>query len=126
MIRRLLAYLPAALWAAALLLLGGQSQIRGPELPVLLDKAAHFGLYAGLGVLAGWGWLRARRWPPSGWILVLALLAGAVDEWHQASVPGRSAELADLAADALGIVVAFGMVSRWGRRSEEKRQTDES
>lgn len=122
MIRRALAYLPAALWAAVLFLLGAQTDPPAPDLAVRVDTAAHLALYGILGGLAGRGWRLAGRWPARGWLLALTLLVGVVDEWNQASVPGRSAEIVDLAADVVGVIAGFVVVSRWGERvSEEPR-----
>jgi VanZ family protein len=40
---------------------------------------------------------------------------GASDEWHQAFVPGRHADLADLVADAAGAILA--MLLAWAYAS---------
>jgi VanZ family protein len=65
------------------------------------DKFAHavvFGLLAGAVGYAS-GWRGARMW----WLeVVVSVLAGAADEWHQATFPGRAAGWDDLAADAVG------------------------
>jgi VanZ family protein len=76
-------------------------------LPAPWDKLAHFVTYAVLGFFAA----RAsrRRW--TGWLI--AALYGAVDEWHQASVPLRDAAMGDWIADALGAF--FG--SSWAHLS---------
>lgn len=75
-------------------------------LPAGSDKVLHFLAYAILGAL----WMRALRPGPGragvGLLLATALAAGfgAVDEWHQSFVPGRSADVLDLLADLLGAV----------------------
>lgn len=66
-----------------------------------MDKVVHFTLYLVLGLLA------LRTAPNASWrvaiIAVVAIAAfGAVDEWHQRFVPGRSADPRDWVADALG------------------------
>ncbi len=38
--------------------------------------------------------------------IVLASAWGAVDEWHQSGVPGRTASIADLLADVVGAALA--------------------
>lgn len=84
-----------------------------------LDKAFHLGAYFLLGLtylnVATRGWSSL-----TGWRLGLAWLAvaafGASDEWYQSFVPGRSAELADVAADALGGALALGLAVYSGRR----------
>ena len=68
-----------------------------------VDKVVHFFLYAVLGLLAA----RAVE-APTGRLrpLLLTLAAvvafAALDEWHQTFVPGRSADVADWAADVIG------------------------
>lgn len=115
--RYIRAYLPAALWAAFLLYLGGRAVVEpGFRLPAGADKLAHALLYGLLGMLAFSGWRRAPRhaWV---WPVLAAIAVGGIDEWHQSSVPGRSAELLDWVADVAGITIAFlGLRSR--RRKE--------
>ncbi len=69
-------------------------------------------MYGVLGALAARGWLRNRRVPHAAVVIVLAILVGVIDELHQRGVAGRSSELADLAADAAGVVVAFAVVAK--------------
>jgi len=87
------------------------------------DKVLHLVVYAGLSVLLA----RALRdtygagtrplWLPAA--AILAALYGVSDEWHQAFVPGRTASLADVAADAVGAAIAAGLFpiveARWPR-----------
>jgi VanZ family protein len=52
---------------------------------------------------------------------VVAVAYGALDEWHQAFVPGRSSDVLDLAADATGAllgVIACGIIGRFVRRRD--------
>lgn len=72
----------------------------------VLDKIIHFGVYAVLGALtlralAG-GRLETADWRHVALAALLSTLYGASDEWHQAFVPGRTPDLKDVAADALG------------------------
>ena len=101
------AFLPAALYAGAVWLVGGLQTTPSAPSGLGLDKVAHFVMYGGLGFLLGRGWTRAGR----GWTWVLpvlvALALGALDEWRQAALPARSSELADWLADAAGIAVGF-------------------
>jgi VanZ family protein len=69
------------------------------------DKGVHFFMYGGLGLLLA----RAMHNPPrttrfrvtlAAFLLVAAL--GALDEWHQRYIQGRSAEFADWMADSAG------------------------
>lgn len=82
------------------------------------DKGLHFFMYGGLGLLLA----RAMHNPPrttrlrvflAAFLLVVAI--GALDEWHQHFIQGRSTELADWLADSSGGLVGaliWTMVSR--------------
>lgn len=75
------------------------------QLPVfdLWDKAQHALAFA---LLTGWALL---CWPHWAWRVALGMLAyGAGIELAQWAVGWRFAEWADLAADALGVLVAWG------------------
>jgi VanZ family protein len=110
-----LAYAPALLWAALLLWLGGRSDVPSPVTDLPLDKLAHFVLYGVLGWLAAAG--RERAGGPAAWIVsLLAIGCGVLDEIHQRTVPGRSAEVADAAVDAVAVILASAMVRRRARR----------
>ena len=71
------------------------------------------GEYAVLGFLCAHAAL--RTWPDRAPLRTLALSAflatawGLSDELHQAFVPGRSAEVADLVADAIGALAGAGL-----------------
>jgi VanZ family protein len=117
-------WLLVVFWAAAIF---GLSSLPGSTIPSVrvphLDKVVHVALYATLGALLA----RAlgQRWPATpaaaagnrkrnhklvvgkvvlvAWLLAVAY--GASDETHQLFVAGRSADPADLAADAVGALV---------------------
>lgn len=91
------------------------SSIPGQDLPSVhvSDKLIHTGEFGLLGILMCRA-LTAQlpAWPRSRIALVSLLAAicyGATDELHQLFVSARSAELADLAADGLGVTLAV-----WG------------
>ena len=94
------------------------------------DVAAHLALYAGLGVLlwraagrAG-GRLLERR--PGRWTLAIGCSYAVSDEIHQAFVPVRSPQVADVVIDSVG--VALGIVLGWlvfGRRVRHRHAGDE-
>jgi len=77
------------------------------------DKLLHVATYALLAFALGYG---------SGWrglpLALLALLgaagAGALDEWHQASLPGRQAGWLDWVADVVGSSLG-GALAWWCR-----------
>lgn len=102
-------WLPAAAWALVIFALSAQPWLPGPP-GGLSDKHMHalaFGLLA-LACLFGLVRGEPQRLTSgrAAAAAVLAVLYGLSDELHQAFVPGRHADLADLAADAVGAVVA--------------------
>lgn len=99
-------YIPAAVWAAFLLYLGGR-RISIPTADLPIDKLGHFIAYGVLGALLALGWRLGGRRNSWLWPLLLAVLVGVADEVHQSTLSYRSADAADLLADALGIALFF-------------------
>ncbi len=116
-VSRVLAYTPAVVWAALLLILGGRSDVPTVDTPLPLDKAAHFLLYGALGMLTTWGWRRADRRPHLLLPLVLAVAVGAADELHQRMVARRSSDVVDWLADTAGIITGCWMVLRMAKEA---------
>jgi VanZ family protein len=89
------------------------SSLSQPVVPPGGDKPWHLLAYFGLGALT----VRAVAGGLPAWIswrtaaVSIAIAAGyaVTDELHQMFVPGRSAQLSDLAADALGVVAGAGV-----------------
>ena len=82
------------------------------------DKLAHVLFFAVL-------WVMARRAGfAAAWPLALALLGyGVFIEVAQALSPtGRSASLSDVAADCLGIALAWWLTRRWSARQPEENR----
>jgi len=72
------------------------------------DKMVHF-LY--FGTMAFFAWIAAdKRYALAVWATVLFI--GAVDETHQAYVPGRSSDIHDWLADGLGAAAALLVMQR--------------
>lgn len=98
---RALCLLAAAVIIVGLFRLGAEpvavGLIRAPW-----DKLAHVAVYAALTILL---WLGAGGRGLT-WICPLVLGVGLLDEWHQSTLPGRSAELSDMVADGAGILIA--------------------
>jgi len=89
------------------------------QLPVFdwWDKAQHALAFM---VLTGWALL---VWPRHALRVVLGMLAyGAGIEAAQWAVGWRFAEWADLAADAVGVLVAWLMVNGWWRFQSRKQK----
>jgi VanZ family protein len=84
---------------------------------VIPDALLHATAYAGLALVS----LRAvagGRWAgvtATTLVVAWAIAAGygVTDEWHQTYVPGRYAEVRDLANDAVGAAVAIGLAGAW-------------
>ena len=82
-------------------------------IPVPWDKLAHLLVF---GTITGLLWVgSAGRWP----LLVFACvsLIGVLDEWHQAGLPGRSMDLADLLTDMIAAVLTITLLQALKNRS---------
>jgi VanZ family protein len=109
--RTFLAFFPLAVWAAAVLVVGGLETIRTPTLPVHADKVAHFLMYGVGGALAAWaGRIRGLRAGLA--CLVFVILVGAADELRQATIPTRHGDLWDWVADTAGALFFYFITAR--------------
>jgi hypothetical protein len=106
---RLLAGASVVLGFAGLHVLGAQAFAVG-LFTSPWDKLAHvisFGLIgAAVGLASGTG-----GWRRTVWCIAGAVIGGALDEWHQAYLPGRNASWMDLLADAAGGALAAALLS---------------
>ena len=116
MTRRVRVWGPA--WATMVLIfvLSSMSGL-GPIPGGVDDGVAHALQYAVLAALLLRG-LAGARWRgvkvrAAALAVLLATLYGVTDEAHQWFVPGRTAEVTDLVADALGAAVAAGVICGW-------------
>ena len=95
------------------------SSLSDPPLPEgMSDKGAHWLGYVGLAgtivrALAG-GWPRRITLRVAAVAALIATAYGISDEFHQMFVPGRSADVNDLAADAIGAVAGAAACWAWG------------
>jgi VanZ family protein len=113
---------PPAIYALAIFVVSSMSAPPSPS--QLTDKHGHALAYAGLALVLVRA-LSGGRWSGLTAVvglqaLMLAIAYGASDEWHQSFVPGRHADLWDLAADAVGAALSVGVLGAgawWSRRS---------
>ena len=113
----ILRFVPAAVWASLIFALSHRSKL--PEPPISfegLDKVVHAVFFAILTGLMLWADKPSlsqantiKTWRPWLWA-TLAMFYGVVDEWHQSFVPGRSPDVFDVIADAVGALVATAVV----------------
>lgn len=134
-IRRILPFLPAAFWMGLIWVLSAQDasasstlsgdlaaalwrilpfSLEGTE--AILRQGAHFTLYLVLGGLLAWGSRGRRLWASfaAGGLYALS------DEVHQAFVPGRAMEGADILTDLLGLGVGILLLGYLLRKRNEK------
>ena len=107
-------WLPALALLAAIWTLSSSADTPGSPLAHPFDWLAHFVTYLALGYCLG----RATGRPMTA--LVLAVWWGALDEVHQAFVPGREAGITDWLFDLLGAFVGAGMAGRPRAGAEEQ------
>lgn len=107
-----MAWGPAAVWAAVLFFLSAL-----PEVPPAVgfqvnDKVLHLSFYGVLGSALAWGAHRSLARVSHRIPIAAGILYGVTDEIHQMFVPGRTPSIADLAADAVGVVVGYAAFHR--------------
>jgi VanZ family protein len=125
-------WLPAIACAAVIFILSSVPRLPSPP-GGMTDKHAHALAFGTLALACIHG-LLAGRWrnltaPTLLVAIVMTVAYGASDELHQAFVPGRTADLEDLLADALGAVVAGGVAWAWAillRRRSTARSVREA
>ncbi len=111
--------LPVYLWAAIIFV---ESSIPGhkiPQTPFGTDKVVHAGIF----FILCWLVNRALKHQTVELVskmslflaIVVTILYGFADEFHQLYVPGRSADIFDMAADALGgfLFIVFVVVHQF-------------
>ena len=116
--RLILAYLPLALWAAAVLLVG-TLQISTSPLPSGWDKVAHFLMYGVGGSIAAW--TGRRRGQREGLLaLLVVLLTGMADELQQSRLATRQSDVLDWLADAAGAGLFYLVTARLLRKGIDR------
>ena len=107
---------PVVLYMTAIFVVSHQPEVTIPA--GLTDKSSHSLAYTILGVLITRALAGGLPAPvtlrTASLAVLLTALYGASDEVHQMFVPGRSAELYDLYADALGGAIGTFACWLWG------------
>lgn len=101
---------------AAVLFVGARKIGVVNSVPPLAHKVEHFLYYGTMAALIAIA--LGRRWM---WIALLIVpLVGALDEWHQLSVPMRNGSPVDWMVDLAGVVTALYVYHRVTTGREEK------
>ena len=113
--RTALGWGPALPWFVVIFVLSAQPSLPSPS--HVSDKQAHAFTYGVLAVLClmgltGWRWRRVAGAHLLA-AFVMAVLYGVSDEFHQAFVPGRTPDVADVVADAGGAALALSAAWAW-------------
>jgi VanZ family protein len=106
--------LPAPLIMVTLWVLSSQSTLPVVKGILGFDKFQHFIAYAALALAAGLWFSRESRLKRPRRVFVIcaavAVVYGALDEFHQYFVPGRSCDIWDWIADSLGGAVGAAAI----------------
>lgn len=115
-------WLPVVAWMGIIWLLSDQPDLTsGLKQDFVLRKLVHMGEFAVLTwllfrvlypTLGGTVRMRELKMEPLAKAAFIALGYALIDEWHQTWVAGRSGNLADVAVDATGIVIACVVLFR--------------
>ena len=105
---------------ACAILIFGLSSIPGTTLQsypfVSFDKLLHILEFGVFGYLLALALERnTATWVREHWLsiaIIVGILYGVADEWHQGFVPGRTAAAADAVADGIGVFAAQ-LLYRW-------------
>lgn len=96
-------------WILMMLAITIQSSISNISLPNLgitfTDKLAHFGVFGIMGWLLTRGMIIGNAKYPILIAIIIGFAFAITDEWHQSKVPGRDADVLDVLADLIGLIV---------------------
>lgn len=101
----------AAVGVTMLFYLGAQPFAVG-LFPEPWDKLAHLLFFSGI---TGLLWIGTAGHIPLALIAIVAGI-GAIDEWHQAGLPGRAMDLVDLLTDIAAALLTVIVLQAWQRR----------
>ena len=110
-------WLPPLLWAGVILFGTSLPQDAIPVQTSKIDKVLHFSIYTVFSyLLTRQISYTTNRWRAAAIAVLIAMAFGALDEWHQRFIPGRSTEFADWRADSLGAVLGAVACAAIARR----------
>ena len=131
--KRWLGFAPAFAWALGILWIGSRPSIPLPVVFPYIDKVGHFAMFGVLGALLALGLHRAGARASIAWPLLFGAAIGVLDELHQRTVPGRSSDWRDLAADIAGCAIGLWLShaglewrARRRRRAREERHSSKT
>ena len=118
--------LPALLWAVIIFIISSVPGTRLPKLVHLVsDKFIHASVFFIFGLLVYRALSSPARVPPrfEWWrlltALIIVILYGFSDEFHQGFVPGRTVDLKDALADTAGCLVSGLVILLTSKRKSE-------
>lgn len=114
------AYLVGIYWLSSLPDLSNPKQ---DPLTLFLMNLGHLPLFAGFafGVLKTFKAVGKSWWPRYALAFAASAACGALDEWHQSFVPGRSSSVGDFLVDVLGIGAMLLLLRLLALRTERRR-----
>lgn len=119
-------YLLPFIWAVLIVVGSSIPNLSGLDTRITVaDKIIHFAEYFILGYLTARAFLRldAEGWGRIAVLIVILAAFAVLDELHQAVIPGRTADMLDMAADVFGALTSI-MLYSWlaGRKTVRKEQ----
>lgn len=117
---------PALLWAGFIFWISSVPYHRLPKIAHMVnDKIIHAGTFFVLGLLiyrafAPLGAPKLFRWQRLVISVITVVIYGFFDEFHQAFVPGRSVDIRDASADAVGGLLAAVVIYALTRRDRRR------
>lgn len=118
---------PALVWMGVIFYLSGRTANElGGWFPFLPDlNWGHLGGYFVLAILIRFALVRTiATGRPGTWAIILSVLYGFSDEFHQYFVPTRSLDVRDLAMDAAGAVLGVLLVAWWEKGGGSSKQEE--
>jgi len=105
------------LWSLSSISGTDDGTLGGIPLPETLQNALHVPAFAVLGTAWLWAFGRSESLVnPAAWAFGLATVYGAIDELHQAFVPGRMCSASDAVLDAVGAALAIALMTALRRK----------